>query len=489
MKVRTRKGLAAMLAAVGGVGFARHAAAANRDFIGSGASGDNLYSNPANWPNSIIAGDPSHGGSVLDTFRNNGANYICNINSGGTNTTLGYTIADARLSASGANFDTENFMTGALMTVVGDDPTFGAATNTGVVGFELGRSNGCTNLCNFFDGQLSTLADDSTGEVGIGQLVNASGFTTGYLNMQGGTIAVAQNFVVGDQANASFKANGAGTQTGGVIMAGGNAGGGSIVIGNAGNGTYTISAGTLVQVGTGTNKGGLNNGAGSGSNNTNTAHIGFYVGRLAGSTGNMTQSGGTVSISNGLYLADGNNAKGTYTASGGILTIAGEMRVAPSADENAVTLTGNSATFSIVGNSMPTINANSLVADSAGSTLNFSIDSAAGATLLNITPGTIGGVAFDGIAHLSTSTLVDVDNISGFTPGSGTFTLLTATSITALPTLVADGDAFDADQLSIVNNPDGSQSLVIGPAVPEPGSLAAMLLGTLALTSRRRKRS
>jgi hypothetical protein len=138
---------------------------------------------------------------------------------------------------------------------------------------------------------------------------------------------------------------------------------------------------------------------------------------------------------------------------------------------------------------MPTINANSLVADTGGSTLNFSINSAAGATLLNITPGTVGGIAFDGIAHLSTSTLIDVDNVGGFTPDpSAIFTLLTATSITALPTLVADGDAFDADQLSIVNNPDGSQSLVIGPAVPEPGSLAAMLLGTLAITRRRRKR-
>lgn len=478
MQMTKRKGLAAMLAAAGGVAIAQQGLAGTIAFNNGG--GDGQYSNPANWAGGHVPGDTANGGSAGDTIGAAAATppLVIYLNSPEPN------VLDARIANGGtAPLVTINVSNTASLLIVGDAAGLGG-NNTGA-GFTLGRQNGGTAIVNISGGTLATAAADATGVFSVGNIVNGSGFATGVLNMSGGTVSSAQNFVVGDGGNATFKAVGMGTQTAGAVTAGGAAGAGSVIIGNNGIGSYTISGGSLTQSGTGTNL------SGNGTQ-TATLRVGFYVGRNANSQGTFVQSGGVVNVSNGLYLADGNNAKGSYTISGGTLNLAGELRVAPSTVDvgNATTLTGNSATFSIVGHAAPAITANSLVADTGGSTLNFSIDSSTGTTPLNVVAGTVGGVAYDGIAHLATATQVDVDNVSGFTPGAGSrYTLLTAASISALPTLVLDGDAFDTSALSIVTNGDGTQSLVASfAAVPEPGSLAALALGGLALAGRRRRR-
>lgn len=308
-------------------------------------------------------------------------------------------------------------------------------------------------------------------------------------NMNDGTVSVANDMINGygatlntDKATSDI-AQGHTVQTGGSITVAG-----AIIIGSKGLGTYTISGGSLTETGT--------NGDGN-----SIGRDAFYLGQQnttatsgqttsTGGSGTFTQSGtASVSLSNGMYIANQSNTTGTYTISGGSLTVAGDISVGAAMGAGVFTAapvaaTNNAGRFEVDGNAAATITANHMTANTANSTLAFGIGSSAGTSLIDLTAGD----NFDGSAQLSTSTLVDIDPMSGFVPNPGDiYTLLTATSISAVPTLVLDSDAFDNSALSIINNVDGTQSLIdTVNAVPEPTSASLLALAG-ALSSRRRR--
>jgi hypothetical protein len=366
----------------------------------------------------------------------------------------------------------------------------------------IGNSAGASGTLTVNPGATLTVGGTvtQTGETlgGLDSLVigNSSSSTTvqgptSYFYMNGGTVTVANNMINGygatlntDKATSDIS-TGYTTQAGGTIIVAG-----AVIIGSKGLGTYTMTGGSLSQTGI--------NGDGSA-----LGRDAFYLGQqnttatsgqttLTGGQGTFSQSGtAVVNIANGLYIANQSNTKGTYTISGGKLTITGDLSVAAAfgagvgtAALTTTAATNNPGTFQVNGNAASTITANHMTANTANSTLAFGISSSAGTSLISLTAGD----GFDGSAQLSASTLVDLDPLAGFTPAPGdVYTLITATSISALPTLTLDGDAFDNSSLSIITNTDGTQSLIDTiPSVPEPTTLSLLALTSLT-TLRRRK--
>lgn len=408
---------------------------------------------PANWSSGNLPTSTDTAGAP------NGANATIDSNVG--------TVLDVRWANSGSAVASLTVFSGGSIT-----------TATGGLGFTLGRSNNSNATMTMSGGSVTTLAGttgDGSGIFSVGDLVNSNGFATATFNLSGGTVTIGNNYYVGTSNNSSTAPTvfsiGVVNQTGGDITAAG-----AVDVGLSGNGTYNMSAGTLSQTGT--------NPVGS-----SLGHDAFFVARNRGATGSFTQSGmAAVTISGGLYIGTGNANNGSYIVSGGTLNLSGPMFVGSSVNDGNQTITGNTGLFSIVGNSAPTITANELMADTAGSTLNFSIGSDTGATLLNLVAGTVETASYPGNAIFSSATNIDVDNIGGYLPAMGqSYTLLTAAGgINTLPTLVNDGDAFDNATLSIVSNPDGSSSLVVTTFVPEPGSIGLLALAGLAGLRRRK---
>ncbi|HZZ43008.1 MAG TPA: dockerin type I domain-containing protein [Tepidisphaeraceae bacterium] len=466
----------AVFTILAGIGFSAPAFATTYNFIPGIGTGTATPAGTANWtdPNSW-AGTVS----AVTTYAVPGASDQASSSTGATTIidSAVPTVNEVRFAniAPGSNDYTVTGggtaypSTGLSTLTIASTGALNIASTNGTANGSLtiGNAIGANGTFNMNGGTLTTggvaMTTESLG--GLESLIiggSASSATTagpvGNFFMNSGTVTVANNFINGYGATIGSPfvgyASGNTTQSGGTINVAG-----AVIIGARGHGTYTMTGGSLIQ--TGVN--GDSNSLGRDAFVLGQSDISGTSGNLQGGQGTFSQSGSsTVSISNGLYIANQSNTKGSYTISGGSLTVAGDISVASAMGSGVgiaapVAATNNTGLFQVNGNSASTITANHMTANTPTSTLGFGIASSAGSSLISLSAAN----GFDGSAQLSSSTLVDIDPLAGFAPSHGSvFTLITATSISALPTLTLDGDAFDNSSLSIINNPNGTQSLI-----------------------------
>jgi hypothetical protein len=234
--------------------------------------------------------------------------------------------------------------------------------------------------------------------------------------------------------------------------------------GNTSTGDYTISGGSLNQLGSdgfiignsGTATGILRvSGSGNvvATNNLNVGNNG---------TGRIEQSGGNVDAGS-LMIAANSGSTGSYEISGGELFVAGRFSVGSAFGG----ITGNSATFTVNGGAA-TISGDSFEADGEDVTVAFNVGSDGISTINVVTQA-----FFD-------DTTIDMGTFGGFVPTNGdTFDLITAGGGFTGTFMLAPEDQ-DAWSLSI----DGMT--LSATFIPEPGSVALLGLGGLTLLRRRR---
>ena len=156
-------------------------------------------------------------------------------------------------------------------------------------------------------GTLSSTSSDIGGIV-IG--VKAGG--TGIFSLSGSGNVEAHRELVGNEGTGTFNQSG-GTHTISLVLVMGNASGG--------NGTYNLSGGTLdagsagnqVIIGAAVGSTGAFNLSGSGTFDATQIFIGNR------GTGTFTQTGGTISVSDVLYVGYAAGGQGTYHLNGGVL--------------------------------------------------------------------------------------------------------------------------------------------------------------------------
>jgi hypothetical protein len=263
--------------------------------------------------------------------------------------------------------------------------------------------------------------------------------SSGTYTLAGGTLNVTGNFV-----------NGAGTST--LTIDGGtlNVSGSSIdvdifVVGSSSNGSYTLGSGkTLTAVGevigdhgTGsfTQSGGTHTvsnalylGGSTGGNGTYTlSSTGSltvdheYVGLVG--TGSFTQSGGTHTVSNSLYLGVVGGSSGTYTLSGGTLNVTGN--IVNGAGNGSFNLDGG--TLNVTGSSIDVDIFR--VGNAAGSNGSYTLGSGKTLTAVGEVIGSSGTGSFtqSGGTHTVSSSLVLGNNSTG----KGSYALSGTGSLTA----------------------------------------------------------
>lgn len=212
---------------------------------------------------------------------------------------------------------------------------------TGSDGFRIGYDAGRTGAVWLTSGELVlTNAGDRTfiGHNGVGSLVVSNGTarlrdlglgvnagSRGTLVIAGGTVELGvggnPKLLIGNGLNAT----GIVQVTGGTLLATNGAANG-ITVGSVGSGEMTVSGGTVLT--RGLNVGGNASSAGVGTLAVSgTGHLqvtvpnGFGVGRLAGSTGYVSVSGGTLLATNSGYSIMGWNGTANFEQTGGTVRI------------------------------------------------------------------------------------------------------------------------------------------------------------------------
>jgi fibronectin-binding autotransporter adhesin len=306
----------------------------------------------------------------------------------------------------------------------------------------------------------------NAGNLNIGQ---GSAGAVGTYNMSGGALVINSNNIMAvgnrgtgtvNQTGGSIYVRGAGAGTGtAVVQLGRN------VAAGTGNGTYLLSGGTLTAFNT---------------------QFGNAAG-IAGSTNTFTLSGTGKLITNNISILN-TAATNTFNFIGGTLnannvsiplvnnggTLAPGLINFAVSDTNGATLNAIGTTF-FTGNNNYTQNATGIYAvDIASLGSNDLIDAGAGTNTGSIT--------------LAGS--INVNLLSAFDPAIGsTFDIATADTLNSLAVVNGTTPGGNLFQQSIVTGGDGRQVLRLTVvAAPEPGTMAALGLSSLAFMLRRRSK-
>jgi hypothetical protein len=161
----------------------------------------------------------------------------------------------------------------------------------------------------------SGLFNQSGGTTGVSGAVTLGNGGNGTYNLSGGSLAVAGNFNVGNAGSGTF------VQTGGAVSQTGSNNFVAIGVNAGGSGFYNLVSGSL-------------------------AATYEYLGYAANTSGSVSQSGGSHTVSNELDVGYGSGGTGTYTLSGGSLTVSGNLNVGNS----------GSGTFTLGGSGLLTAN-------------------------------------------------------------------------------------------------------------------------------------
>ncbi|MBB6441963.1 PEP-CTERM domain protein [Phycisphaera mikurensis] len=461
------------------------------------ADGD--WSNEANWTagqpfvfDTTVA-DPDGDPTTDDGFTFSTAIGATIDNAGTVRVTQAGEVADVvQLGATAGGSGTLIVSTGGELTVNADDVAAQGLYLGDTVAGSSGRlviDGGTVNILSGGGTESDgTASSGAGGDLTVGRAGSGSfEFSAGELNVGS---RVNANIIIANRVGSS----GTVTQTGGDAKVAG-----SVFIGANGPGDYSISGGTL-DLFTDSQDIFVSNGAtGVGVFNVSDTAV-VTVGdnlRLAddfGGSGVVNQTGGSQAYGNSLlignngdgtfnlsggslaadsaFVGNNDNAVGDFVISGGTLTVTNNFAVAATSNFNLAATTANTGRLAVVGSDATIAIGGFFVADTDRATLAFDVDGG-GISLVD--------VASD--AFLSQAT-VDMGVAAGATPSLGdAFDLLTASSIDALPTLLAaDASAWSLDLVSGGNG----QVLRATYLIPEPASAAVLAAGALLLASRRR---
>jgi autotransporter-associated beta strand protein/T5SS/PEP-CTERM-associated repeat protein len=346
---------------------------------------------------------------------------------------------------------------GSLTKTAGDDTSVGRDNGTGTVT----QSGGTIALNhNFYVGQggggngTLNLSGSAVLNTGRDFVIGREG-GTGALNMSGGTITKTgdEKFLVGHN-------NGTGTvvQSGGTITANNE-----LYIGNenaGASGTYTLSGtGALtisneVVVGRESGTGILNV---DGGTITTTGNGNMYIGRRNG-TGTLTQTDGTISVNRefGVGTRDDNKiGTGTYNLSGGSLSVSNNIFIGKEL--------GSSGTVNMTGGTMTTSdklqighNQSTGAVTQSGGTVNVQNEVYVGNETTNTSVGTY-TLSGTGILNVGNEIIVGRDNGTGtFNLDGGTVNAAKISGGTGSATVNFNGGVLKAkrDEANVIENLD-----------------------------------
>ncbi len=297
---------------------------ATNEFIGEGGSG--FFSNTSSTNtvgNNLVVGDLATGVGIY-------------VNSAGTDTVGGNLYVGNNTGASGSYSLSDSGSLAAGFEYVGYSGS-GAFTQSGGTNsasdLELGEFSGGSGTYNLSGGSLAAGYE----------IIGNSG--SGSFTQSGGTNTVANNFSLafGSGTSGAYTLSG----TGSLSVGGGE------YIGWGGSASFTQSGGTNSVTGDLAlalfSGGGGTFSLGSGSYNLSGGSLSVGGDEFIGinGTGVFSQSGGTHTVSGGLYLADFSGASGTYNLSGGSLAVGGDEYIGYA---GTGTFTQSGGTNAITGN-------------------------------------------------------------------------------------------------------------------------------------------
>lgn len=245
--------------------------------------------------------------------------------------TVGGRIYVGGYTGTGGN-GTVNMNTTGTLTVPADFE-IGTSTGTGVVNlesgtiaagnwFEVGNGTGCNGTLNMTGGAIN--------KTGSNNLIVGANASTGVANVSGGTINVNNEFWVANNANSTGTLNVSGT--------------GAIINGNAfaigrnaltTNGTVNLSGGSIT-------KNGSNHFCIGGSGVDATAAPG---------KGTLTQTGGSLTVNNEIWVGNNTASVGLYTLNAGTVTNGSWVAIGRGGGTGTVNMSGGTWTKNGAGTS------------------------------------------------------------------------------------------------------------------------------------------